>query len=122
MSQENVEIVRRGYGLVNSRDIEAWIALSHPNVEMHDLAVLPDAPVRRGHDAMREWIAMMDDIWTDARYEPEEFIDAGEFVFVAALGRLLFAACTPIELGGRRSALARLRPSHRVGKRRVRSL
>jgi uncharacterized protein len=55
----------------------------HPDAETHDLAVIPDAPVRRGHEALREWVVMMEEIWVDARYEPEEFIDAGELVVVA---------------------------------------
>jgi ketosteroid isomerase-like protein len=83
MSRENVEIVRRSYESLNRRDIEAWIEVFHPDVEMHDVAGIPDAPVRRGHDALREWVAMMEDIWTDACYEPEEFTDAGKFVLVA---------------------------------------
>jgi ketosteroid isomerase-like protein len=83
MSQENVEVVRRSYELLNRRDIEAWIGLFHPDAEMHDVAGIPDAPVRRGHDALREWVVMMEDIWTDSRYEPEEFLDAGKFVVVA---------------------------------------
>jgi ketosteroid isomerase-like protein len=83
MAQENVEVVRRSYEILNRRDIEAWIVLFHPDAEMHDLAGIPDAPVRRGHDALREWVAMMDDIWSDARYVPGEFIEAGKFVVVA---------------------------------------
>jgi ketosteroid isomerase-like protein len=83
MSQENVEIVRRGYEALNRRDIEAWIDLFHPEVEAHDLAGMPDAPIRRGRDALREWVAMMEEIWVDARYEPGEVIEAGEFIVVA---------------------------------------
>jgi ketosteroid isomerase-like protein len=84
MSQENVEILRRGYGLLNSGQIEAWIDLFHPDAETHDLAAIPDAPVvRRGHEALRRWVVMMEEIWVDGRYEPEEFIDAGELVVVA---------------------------------------
>lgn len=73
MPQQNVEALRRGYEVFNRRDIDAWL----------DLAGIPDAPVPRGHEALREWVAMMDGIWVDARYEPEEFIEAGEFVVVA---------------------------------------
>ncbi len=83
MSQENVQIVRHGYELLESRDIEAWIGLFDADVEAHDLAGIPDEPIRRGHDALREWVAMMEEIWVDPRYEPEEFIEAGEFIVVA---------------------------------------
>ena len=83
MSQENVQIVRQGYELLESRDIEAWIGLFDADVEAHDLAGIPDEPIRRGHDALREWVAMMEEIWVDPRYEPEEFIEAGGFIVVA---------------------------------------
>ena len=83
MSQENVQIVRHGYELLESRDIEAWIGLFDADVEAHDLAGIPDEPIRRGHNALREWVAMMEEIWVDPRYEPEEFIEAGEFIVVA---------------------------------------
>ena len=83
MSQENIDAMRRGYDVFNRRDIDAWLEGFHPDVEVHDLAEIPDAPVRRGHEALREWVAMMEGIWVDARYEPEEFIEAGEFVVVA---------------------------------------
>jgi ketosteroid isomerase-like protein len=83
MSQENVEIVRHGYELLESRDIEAWIGLFDADVEAHDLAGIPDDPIRRGHDALREWVAMMDEIWVEPRYAPEEFMEAGEFIVVA---------------------------------------
>ena len=41
MSQENVEIVRRGYEPSSARDIEAWIGLFDADVEAHDLARYP---------------------------------------------------------------------------------
>ena len=37
---------------------------------------------RQGHEALREWVEAMDEIWEDGRHEPEEFIDAGDFVVV----------------------------------------
>jgi ketosteroid isomerase-like protein len=82
MSNENVEIVRRGYELLNRRDIDTWIEHFDPDVEVHDLAGIPDAPVRRGHQALREWVGMIDEVWADARYEPQEFIEADDFVVV----------------------------------------
>jgi ketosteroid isomerase-like protein len=86
MSQEDVERLRQGYEAFNRRDIDAWLEGFHPDAETHDLSSIPDAPVRRGHGALREWVSMMDDIWVDGRYEPEEFIDAGRAVVVAVRG------------------------------------
>ena len=83
MSQENVDTIRRGYADLNRRDVEAWLDAFHPNAEMYDLAGGPEAPARQGHEALREWVETVDDVWEDGRYEPEEFIDAGDFVVVA---------------------------------------
>jgi|SRR5829696_7140961 len=82
MSQENVEVVRRGYIDLNRRDIDTWLEAFHPDAEMYDLAGGPQAPARQGHDALRDWVATMDAIWEDGRHEPEEFIDAGDSVVV----------------------------------------
>ena len=83
MSQENVEVVRRGYSELNRRDVEAWLEAFHANAEMYDVAGGPEAPARQGHDALREWVKTMDEIWADGRHVPEQFIDAGDFVVVA---------------------------------------
>ena len=68
MSQENVEALRHGYEALNRRDIDIWLEGFHADAEMHDLPSIPDAPVRRGHAAMSEWVSMMDELWVDARY------------------------------------------------------
>ena len=83
MSQENVDTIRRGYADLNRRDVEAWLDAFHPNAEMYDLVGGPETPARQGHAALREWVETVDDVWEDGRYEPEEFIDAGDFVVVA---------------------------------------
>ena len=82
MSQENIEIVRRAYVDLNRRDVDAWLGAFHQNAEMYDLAGGPEGPARQGHAALREWVEAMDEIWEGGRHEPEEFIDAGDFVVV----------------------------------------
>ena len=44
MSQENVEVIRRGYELLNKWDIDAWLEGFHPDAEVHDLAGIPTLP------------------------------------------------------------------------------
>jgi ketosteroid isomerase-like protein len=87
MSQENVEIIRRGYDNLNRRDVEAWLEAFHPDAEMYDLAGRPDVPARRGHDALRKWVEMMDETWENGRHEPLRFIPAGAFVLVVLRAR-----------------------------------
>ena len=83
MSQENLDTIRRGYADLNRRDVEAWLNAFHADAEMHDLAGGPEAPPRRGHEALRAWVESVDSLWEDGRYEPQEIIDAGDFVVVA---------------------------------------
>jgi ketosteroid isomerase-like protein len=83
MSQENLDTIRRGYADLNRRDVQAWLNAFHADAEMHDLAGGPEAPPRRGHEALRAWVESVDSLWEDGRYEPQEIIDAGDFVVVA---------------------------------------
>ena len=100
MSQESVEVVRRGYEALNRRDIDAWTEGFHPDVEAHDLPTIPDDPVYRGHDYLRKWVSMMMDVWAEGSYyEVERLTAAGDFVIAAvrahASGR---GSGAPVEL------------------------
>jgi ketosteroid isomerase-like protein len=84
MSQENVEIIRRGYEALNRRDVDTWLNGFHADAEVHDLPTIPDAPVYRGHYALRNWVEMIRDVWTEeSYYELEKLTAAGDFVLVA---------------------------------------
>ena len=80
MSRENVEIARRAYETFNAGDISGWLALHTPDAELHDLPVLPGAAVHRGHAELRTWAEQMIETAEDLRFEPQRFIESGEFV------------------------------------------
>jgi ketosteroid isomerase-like protein len=82
MSQNNIDIIERAYADLNRRDVDAWLEAFHPHAEMYDLAGGPETLAREGHEALREWVETMDEIWEGGRHEPEEFVDAGDFVVV----------------------------------------
>jgi ketosteroid isomerase-like protein len=86
MSQENVEIVRRAYETFNAGDISGWLALHSPDAELHDLPVLPGAAVHRGHAELRTWAEQMIETAEDLRFEPQRFIEAGDFVLASVRG------------------------------------
>jgi ketosteroid isomerase-like protein len=77
MSQENVEVVRRGY--------EQWSELGeidyeflHPDVEWRGPREFPDlAEPHFGHEGVARYIAKPNEAFDDYRMAPEEFIDAG---------------------------------------------
>ena len=100
MTQENVEMVRGGFEALNRRDIDVWIDGFHGDVEVHDLPTIPDAPVYRSHDDLRNWVETMFEVWTeDSYYELVELLPEGDFVIATvrahAKGR---GSGVPIEL------------------------
>jgi ketosteroid isomerase-like protein len=77
MSQENVEIVRRGYEAFNRGDFDAAMEVVHPEIEF----VLPggEAPLT-GKEAVRAW--MEPDAFEEQEIEPLEFTVNGDRVLV----------------------------------------
>src|SRR5215211_1963965 len=98
MSQENVELVRRLYaegpllGIAASPDDERAIVdrlfreYYDDQLEIRMPADYPEGEqVLRGREGMAQLLAMLRDTWTEFRFEPERFIDAGERVVVLIL-------------------------------------
>ena len=54
MSQENVELTRRAYEMLQRDDIDGFLELVHPDVEWHSL-ILEIEGVFRGREGVREW-------------------------------------------------------------------
>ena len=58
MSQDNVEIVRRGFDAFNRGDLAGVLSGFHPDVVYRDAihqAVEGEAGALRGHDGIRQW-------------------------------------------------------------------
>ncbi len=82
MSQQNVEIVKRAYEAWNRRDMAAVLGACDPDIEWWERDDVPDTTVHRGLNAARARFAELDDMWLGLGLEPQEFIDAGNFVVV----------------------------------------
>ena len=80
---ENVEIVRRVIDARNRGDRDAAFAYAAPDIEFDfSTSAGPWAGIYRGVAAtMRLWDGM-DEVFSDFRWEPQEFIDAGDAVVV----------------------------------------
>jgi ketosteroid isomerase-like protein len=78
VSEQNVELHRRLIEAFNARDIEEFIALSDPSIELH--AVFSEiGGIYQGHDGLRTWAREVEDAWGDERrIEPEAYFDLGE--------------------------------------------
>ena len=82
MSQENVEIVKAAYDAFNREDWDASLKAAAPGFEMDfSRAVGPWRGVF-GLDQSRRVMEEFRETWESARWEPDEFIEAGDFVVV----------------------------------------
>jgi uncharacterized protein len=81
MSQENVEIVRRGYEHLARTGEYPW-ELMDPEIEVHDPPVGPDSQVYRGHEGLRAAITNVQESFDELDFETEEIYDAGDDVVV----------------------------------------
>jgi ketosteroid isomerase-like protein len=81
MSQENVEVARRGIALANAGDWDAVFELYHPDVEYRDLQHGPDMPeVLQGHAGLRLVVTLWTEVYDEFGAEVYEYIDADPWV------------------------------------------
>jgi ketosteroid isomerase-like protein len=79
MSERNVELLRRFIEAYNARDLESFISLCDPQIEVHSVFAAVAGTVYRGHDGMRRMFGDLEDAWGDERrIEPEAYFDLGE--------------------------------------------
>ena len=83
MSQENVEIVRKGIEAYNRRDLDAVLEDGAPDFEF-DLSRAA-GPVHGVLDAdeFRSWVIDMWETFEEHRFEAHEFIEVGDRVVVS---------------------------------------
>jgi ketosteroid isomerase-like protein len=84
MSQENVEVVRHAYGAFLRRDWNSMSDLVDPDAEFRGtVGGLEEGRVARGVQGFRQVFEKEDlEAWDERRFEPEDFIDAGDCVVV----------------------------------------
>ena len=81
MSQENVEIMRRGFDHFMATGEPPWEIIDE-EVEVYDHDT-PDQDDYRGHAGYARWLEDWGAAWAEWSIEPEEYIDAGDWVVVA---------------------------------------
>jgi ketosteroid isomerase-like protein len=86
MSQENVELVRRGVEAFAQGRLDAMGDLWADDIDYRAVeGALDDRGPMHGKDAVRAYVQDWLDTFDDARLEPVELIDAGEDQVVAVL-------------------------------------
>jgi ketosteroid isomerase-like protein len=85
MSQENVELVRRGFEVINRNELPAVLefvdGVADPDFELRAFGRLPDVSTVRGSEAVKDWFAQLLETF-EWRQEVDEIIDAGDAVVV----------------------------------------
>jgi ketosteroid isomerase-like protein len=81
-SEENVEMVRRGFEAAAREDWEPALATLDPDAEIHDFDI-PDAGVYRGHDGFLAWLQRWGEGWESWRIEDVVFRAAGADCVIA---------------------------------------
>ena len=80
MSQENVEIIKRGYAAFAEKGVEGTIPFFTDDVVIYSIPEWPDDSEYRGHDGLRrltrQWTENFDDFGLDL----QELHDGGETV------------------------------------------
>lgn len=91
MAEGNIDLTRRGIEAYNARDLEAFIALCDPSVELHSVFAAVGGAVYHEHDGLRKYFRDLEDAWEEGEIhlEPQAFFDLGErtLVFHIVQGR-----------------------------------
>jgi ketosteroid isomerase-like protein len=87
MSQAQVELARALMAAVDRRDIDAFAAVTTPDLEWFPVfAARVGGDVYRGREGIEAFLGEVDETWEEFRPLPDEYRDLGERVL--ALGRL----------------------------------
>ncbi len=86
MSQENVEIVRRGLEAYSQGDFDAALADTPVDAEWVIAEENPNARTLRGPDEIRAYFRDWQETLSGLRYEIDELVDAGDAI--VCLGRV----------------------------------
>jgi ketosteroid isomerase-like protein len=81
VTQENVEIFKRGIEAYNRRDVEALLADAHPEIEWQPALLVKlggKATTYRGHAGIRELMSEIEDTLAEIHVEFPEPLDLGD--------------------------------------------
>src|SRR3954447_12508267 len=83
MSQENVEMLRRGVDAINRRDKAAWLATFAPDAVMVPAREWPESAPIHGAEAIWDFYVEVNAAWEQDPYELGEIIEARDETVVA---------------------------------------
>jgi ketosteroid isomerase-like protein len=86
MSQENLDLVRRGFDAYQRRDVQAMCDAAHARCELFTFTVgVVEAQPFRGHARIADWMAHELEPWEEWRLEVGEVRPVGERVLARTM-------------------------------------
>ena len=87
MSVPNLEVVQRAVDAWNRRDVDAWLDLLDPEIEVVFPPEVPEPGPFRGHEEIQGWMQGFLSAWDEHRAEIDELIssDADRIVLTVHL-------------------------------------
>lgn len=84
MSEQNLDVVRRGYDAFGRGDLDALLGLFDDNIEWTSPGPpdLPTAGTRRGRQQVAAFFGAVDQVYEIQRFEPKTFLADGDRVVV----------------------------------------
>src|SRR5512133_769997 len=79
MSQENVEVVRRALAALDRRDVEAYLKVASPDIELIQPAAPLEGPIT-GHEGIRRFFGDLRTFSDASEFRVEEIGAVGERV------------------------------------------
>jgi ketosteroid isomerase-like protein len=99
MSEGPPRVIQEAYEALSRGDLEAWLPTTTPNVELHEVAEVPDSRAYRGHQEVTEWAEAMLQLVSEWRWTPEELLASdGDTLVVRASVTGQSRAGLPIDL------------------------
>jgi ketosteroid isomerase-like protein len=83
MAQENVEIVRRVYGLWNRGELDAAVEMLDQHVVWNAYVHLPDSRTRHGVGEVHQWAGEFAEAWGEIQVEIERLEEVGDDMVLA---------------------------------------
>jgi ketosteroid isomerase-like protein len=80
----DIEVVKAMFAAFAARDLEAVLALAHPEIEFTAVtgAHAGRTEPYRGHDGMRQYFRDVATVWEELHLTPREFRESGDLVLV----------------------------------------
>lgn len=84
----SLDVVKAWVDACNQGDVDAALRLCDPSIELIEARALPGAVTARGAEAVRRYLERFATHWSGGEWLPEEFLAAGDKVFMRARLRL----------------------------------